>query len=219
MVFTLPPLANDVNIVGRTGVASRYFSALWAKLTGEIVSQEAKQDTLLVQVLAAQSAAAMAQSSAAAAQGQAQTANATANSAAANFPAASSAWVVVSTIDLPGITAGTLRFDTTSIYERSIPVVSGVLSGTTFSGLFRIREQTTGGGSPATLVSGTWSAIRETDPFVFIITNVDDVAALNAARPAVGLTGTVRYTFEVSRASGSTTVTNIGADFRAAKAS
>lgn len=221
MAFSLPSLANDINIVGRTGVASRYFSGLWAKLTGEIVKQETRQDTLLAQIMGVKLDTEAALS-------QASTAAAIANSAGENVPSGgetgkvfdviSSAFVPVSSVALTGITAGTLRFDTTNIYTSQ---ASQIVGNQIFLGSYRILERLTSGGASNVLFLGTWTGERETDPSLpqLVESFIDNKAALDAARPAVGLIGNVTYTLEVARASGTNTATNMFADFRVAKAS
>lgn len=167
-----------------------------------------------------------AQSQANAAVSQASTAAATANSAGSGlasgsvtgseFDCNSGTRVIVAAVPLTGITAGTMRFDTTAIY----PIFPNTkqANGFQFYGTFWITEQLTSGGTKNDLYTGTWTGLGETvgtnDADVFI----DDTVTLDAARPTIGITGNVTYRLEVARASGDEIISKAYADFRAAKA-
>jgi hypothetical protein len=159
-----------------------------------------------------------------AASSQAQTANAAASSAGAGlasgavvaqqFDCTSGTRVTIASVPLVGVTAGTLRFDTTNFYALYPNTV--LSSPADFLGTFWITEQLTSGGPINDLYTDTWTAINagQGDVTVFI----DDPTSLDAARPTAGITGNVTYRLQVARASGVNTITSAYADFRAAQA-
>jgi hypothetical protein len=125
----------------------------------------------------------------------------------------------VATVNLTGITAGTLRFDTTNV------LVNGGLTEVTggpFSGEYRITEEPTSGGTVTTLLSGVWSAVgtiiipgEPIEPATISFPSSD----LIAPRPTIVNTGNVTYRLQVRRSSGSAVLTGALAILRAAKAS
>lgn len=204
--MAIPPLPRGMRIQNTDGTVSADFARWWQQNIAGV-----KQ----------------AQSQAVAAVSQAATAAATANSAGSGlasgsapnveFDCNSGTRVVVAAVPLTGITAGTLRFDTTAIY--ALYPLTKIANGTQFFGTFWITEQLTSGGTKNDLYTGTWSGQGEgngaNDADVFI----DDPVTLDAARPTVGITGNVTYRLEVARTSGAQIISKAYADFRAAKAS
>lgn len=209
--MAIPPLPRSMRIQNTDGTVSSDFARWWQ--LNVVATQE-------VQVQA-QTAA----SAATAAQSQAATAAATATSSGSGFPSGgavnqqfdctSGARVTIATVPLIGVTAGTLRFDTTALY--AIYPQSEISGVSTFFGDFWITEQLTSGGTINDLYTDTWSGLNA--GFGDVSIGIDDQAALDAARPTVGITGNVTYRLQVARASGSNTVTSAYADFRAAQAS
>jgi hypothetical protein len=207
----VPPLPKNMRLQNADGTVSADFARWWQL---NVVATGAAQEQ-------AQAAA----SAAAASASQAQTAAATATSAGSGFPSGgvvnqqfdctSATRVTIATVPLIGVTAGTLRFDTTALYPVYPQTeISGV---STFFGDFWITEQLTSGGPINDLYTDTWSGLNAGAGDVSI--QIDDQATLDAARPTVGITGNVTYRLQVARASGSNTVTAAFADFRAAQAS
>jgi hypothetical protein len=174
---------------------------------------------------AAQEQAQVAASAAAAASSQAATAAATGTSAGSGFPSGgvvnqqfdctSGTRVTIASVPLIGVTAGTLRFDTTALY--AVYPTTGITGVSTFFGTFWITEQLTSGGTINDLYTASWSGLNE--GFGAVDIYIDNQAALDAARPTAGITGNVTYRLQVARASGSNSVTAAFADFRAAQAS
>lgn len=168
-----------------------------------------------------------AQSQANAAVSQAATAAATATSSGSGFASGSvinsefdctsTTRVIVAAVPLMGITAGTLRFDTSNIYALFPQTV--IANGFQFYGTFWITEQLTSGGPKNDLYTGTWTGLAESGGTAFADVFIDDTVTLDAARPTAGITGDVTYRFEVARASGSQIISKAYADFRAAQAS
>ncbi len=205
----VPPLPRNMRLQNADGTVSADFARWWQQ---NIVATQA-----------ASTAAATAATAASAAQSQAQTAAAAATSAGAGFASgadvgrafscSSGTRVVVSEIALVGITAGTMRFDTTAFYS----LVDTTMTGSLLAGQFWITEQLTSGGTKNDLYTDTWTALDEGGGIISVY--IDDEAALNAARPVIGITGNVTYRLEVARVTGTQTVTNAYADFRAAQAS
>jgi hypothetical protein len=153
---------------------------------------------------------------------QAQTAAASASSAGAGkasnavvgqvFNSASSTRVIAASVPLVGVVAGTLQFDTTSIYSD----VATALTGVFYSGTFWITEQLTSGVGPKNdLLTGGITVFKDGG---FIEVFINDQATLDAARPAAGILGNVTYRLEVARATGTASLTNALADLRAAQA-
>lgn len=209
--MAIPPLPRSMRIQNLDGTVSSDFARWWQL---NVVATDAAQ-------VQAQTAA----SAATAAQSQAATAAATATSSGSGFPSGgvvsqqfdctSATRVTIATVPLIGVTAGTLRFDTTALYAIYPQTeISGV---STFFGDFWITEQLTSGGTINDLYTDTWSGINA--GFGDVSIGIDDQAALDAARPTAGITGNVTYRLQVARASGSNTVTSAYADFRAAQAS
>jgi hypothetical protein len=206
----IPPLPRNLRIQNDDGSVSADFARWWQL---NVVATEAVQAQ-------AQTAA----SAATAAQSQAATAAATATSSGAGFPSGgvvsqqfnctSGARVTIATVPLIGVTAGTLRFDTTALY--AIYPQTEITGLSTFFGDFWITEQATSGGAINDLYTDTWSGLNAGAGEVDIY--IDDQAALDAVRPTVGITGNVTYRLQVARASGFNTVTSAYADFRAAQA-
>jgi hypothetical protein len=207
----IPPLPRNLRIQNADGSVSADFARWWQL---NVVATEAVQ-------VQAQTAA----SAAAASASQAATAAATATSAGSGFASGgvvnqqfdctSATRVTIATVPLIGVTAGTLRFDTTALYAVYPSTEMTGLS--TFFGDFWITEQLTSGGVINDLYTDTWSGLNAGQGDVSIY--IDDQATLDAARPTVGITGNVTYRLQVARASGTNTVTSAFADFRAAQAS
>lgn len=209
--MAIPPLPANMRIQNDNGQVSADFARWWQL---NVVETE----RVAVAVVTATSAASAAAS-------QAQTANAAASSAGSGFASGavvnqqfdctSGTRVTIASVPLIGVTAGTLRFDTTNLYSVFPDTI--LSSPSDFLGTFWITEQLTSGGAINDLYTDTWTAINagQGDITVFI----DDQAALDAARPAAGITGNVTYRLQVARASGTNTITAAYADFRAAQAS
>lgn len=209
--MAIPPLPRNLRIQNADGSVSADFARWWQL---NVVATEAVQ-------VQAQTAA----SAAAASASQAATAAATATSAGSGFASGgvvnqqfdctSATRVTIATVPLIGVTAGTLRFDTTALY--AVYPTTEMTGFSTFFGDFWITEQATSGGVINDLYTDTWSGLNAGQGEVDIY--IDDQAALDAARPTVGITGNVTYRLQVARASGTNTVTSAYADFRAAQAS
>ena len=209
--MAVPPLPKNMRLQNADGTVSADFARWW--------------QLNVVATGAAQEQAQVAASAAAASASQAATAAATATSAGSGFPSGgvvnqqfdctSATRVTIAAVPLIGVTAGTLRFDTTALY--AIYPTTGITGLSTFFGNFWITEQLTSGGTINDLYTDTWSGLNAGAGDVSI--QIDDQAALDAARPTVGITGNVTYRLQVARASGSNTVTAAFADFRAAQAS
>ncbi len=209
--MAIPPLPRNLRIQNADGSVSADFARWWQL---NVVATEAVQ-------FQAQTAA----SAAAASASQAATAAATATSAGSGFASGgvvnqqfdctSATRVTIATVPLIGVTAGTLRFDTTALY--AVYPTTEMTGFSTFFGDFWITEQATSGGVINDLYTDTWSGLNAGQGEVDIY--IDDQAALDAARPTVGITGNVTYRLQVARASGTNTVTSAYADFRAAQAS
>jgi len=206
----VPPLPKNMRLQNADGTVSADFARWW--------------QLNVVATGAAQEQAQVAASAAAASASQAQTAAATATSAGSGFASGgvvnqqfdctSGTRVTIATVPLIGVTAGTLRFDTTALYSiYPTTTMSGV---STFFGDFWITEQLTSGGPVNDLYTDTWTGLNA--GFGDVSIGIDDQAALDAVRPTVGITGNVTYRLQVARASGSNTVTAAFADFRAAQA-
>ena len=214
--MAIPPLSNTLEIVGPNRIASGPFAIYWGQVRKSIEDQIAaiiavniEQTNLLRQVLAAQSSA--------------NAANAALNSINSGFPSgtsgptsfgvSSTSYVTVGTIALTGITAGTLRVDTTRLLVDGF---STTLTSGSLSADYRITEEPTSGGAVTTCLTGAWSASQlSADPVEIIFPE----ATVDAARPTLVNTGNVTYKLQVRRASGSAILTNAMAIFRAAKAS
>ena len=209
--MAIPPLPRNLRIQNADGSVSADFARWWQL---NVVATDAAQ----VQVQTAASAAAASAS-------QAATAAATATSAGSGFASGgvvnqqfdctSATRVTIATVPLVGVTAGTLRFDTTALY--AVYPQTEITGLSTFFGDFWITEQATSGGVINDLYTDTWSGLNAGGGDVSI--GLDDQPALDAARPTVGITGNVTYRLQVARASGTNTVTSAFADFRAAQAS
>ena len=209
--MAIPPLPRNLRIQNADGSVSADFARWWQL---NVVATEAVQ-------VQAQTAA----SAAAASASQAATAAATATSAGSGFASGgvvnqqfdctSATRVTIATVPLIGVTAGTLRFDTTALY--AVYPTTEMTGLSTFFGTFWITEQATSGGVINDLYTDTWSGLNAGQGDVSI--GIDDQPVLDAARPTVGITGNVTYRLQVARASGTNTVTSAFADFRAAQAS
>ena len=209
--MAIPPLPRNLRIQNDDGTVSADFARWWQL---NVVATQAVQ-------VQAQTAA----SAAAASASQAATAAATATSAGSGFASGgvvnqqfdctSGTRVTIATVPLIGVTAGTLRFDTTALYV--VYPTTEMTGLSTFFGTFWITEQATSGGVINDLYTDTWSGLNAGQGDVSI--GIDDQPALDAARPTVGITGNVTYRLQVARASGTNTVTSAFADFRAAQAS
>lgn len=207
--MAVPPLPKNLRIQNDDGTVSADF-ARWWQLNVVATSQ-------------AQEQAQVAASAAAASASQAQTAAATATSAGSGVPAGGSVnqqfdcnsgtRITIASVALVGVVAGTLRFDTTALY--SVYPETNV-TGSLFFGTFWITEQLTSGGPINDLYTDTWSGVNAGAGDISVY--IDDQAALDAARPTVGITGNVTYRLQVARASGTNLVTSAYADFRAAQA-
>jgi hypothetical protein len=159
-----------------------------------------------------------------AATSQAQTAAAIASSAGAGlasngvvgvlFGCSSAARVEVASTALVGVTAGTLRFDTTSIYALN---TANIVPDGIFSGGFWITQRLTAGGPKTDLYADTFTLISERQGIYHAYIN--NIPALDAARPATGPVGGVTYGLDVARVSGTQVATNFSLDFRVAQAS
>lgn len=217
MAFNIPPLSRNIKVISETGAASEDFARYFNKSIDEIKRQ-------INEIQAAQTAANIATNLAQGASSQAATAAATATSAGAGLPSASIVGQVfnatsttpttIALVDLIGVVAGNLRFDTTRLYYDSSTSFSPSVADSV--GSFIITEKLTSGvGSENTLVSGTWTA---TDTGGFVVLMIDDEATLDAARPAAGITGDVTYRLKVSKDIGQSSVLYGLADFRAAQA-
>lgn len=212
MAISLDRLRRGFALVGSDRGATDWFSRLWDRTMGTIERNDAD-------IRAALEAAGIAVREGQNAQSQAATAAATANSAAAGKAAGSvvgarwvgpgTGWLTIASVDLTGVVAGTLRFDTTRIYAAADAII--VPDELVVFGLeFRIRE------SGGTVLYGP--AVFTVQGGMPVIIAIDDAAALDAARPAVVTTGAVTYQLQ-ARGTGAVNVTNGGlADFRVAQA-
>ncbi len=209
--MAVPPLPKNLRIQNADGTVSADFARWWQL---NVVATDAAQEKATV-----------AASAAAAASSQAATAAATGTSAGSGFPSGgvvnqefdctSATRVTIASVPLIGVTAGTLRFDTTSLY--SIYPTTSMSGLSTFFGDFWITEQLTSGGAINDLYTDTWTGLNA--GFGDVSIGIDDQAALDAARPTVGITGNVTYRLQVARqAFGTNTVISAYADFRAAQA-
>lgn len=210
--MAIPPLPKNMRLQNADGSVSADFARWWQL---NVVATQAVQ-------VQAQTAA----SAATAAQSQAATAAATATSSGSGFPSggvvnqqfdcSSGARVTIASVPLIGVTAGTLRFDTTALYAIYPTTEMSGLS--TFFGDFWITEQLTSGGTINDLYTDTWTGVNA--GFGDVSIGIDDQVALDAARPTVGITGNVTYRLQVARqVFGTNTITSAFADFRAAQAS
>lgn len=208
--MSIPPLPKGMRLQNSDGSVSSDFARWW--------------QLNIVETSKVQEKAQMAASAAAASASQAQTAAAVATSAGSGFASGgaveqqftcnSGTRLTVASVALVGVTAGTLRFDTTALYAI-YPQTE--ITGFQFFGTFWITEQLTSGGPINDLYSASWSGINAGRGDISVY--IDDQAALDAARPTVGITGNVTYRLQVARASGTNSVTSAYADFRAAQAS
>lgn len=220
--MAIPPLSRSLEIVTKGRTAGNSFAIYWSNVLKAIEkqftdiatvnSQQAamlvEQANLLNQVLSAQSSA--------------NAANAALNSINLGLPSgtggpttfgvSSSSFVTIGTVALMGVTAGTLRFDTTRLLNDGFVTT---LSGGALAADYQITEQPTGGGAVTVCLSGTWSASQfPGDPVDIVF----PYATVDAARPVVVNTGNVTYRLEVRRSSGSAVLAGAKAIFRAAKA-
>ena len=208
--MAVPPLPKNLRIQNADGTVSADFARWWQL---NVVATSAAQEQAQVAV-----------SAAAAASSQAATATATGTSAGSGFASGGvvnqqfdctdGTRVTIATVPLIGVTAGTLRFDTTALYSI---FAQTEVTGSSFFGDFWITEQLTSGGTINDLYTATWFGLNEGAGIVSVY--IDDQAALDAARPTAGITGNVTYRLQVARASGTNSVTSAFADFRAAQAS
>lgn len=213
----IPPLNRSAPVVTHNLTASNSFAIYWANVIAaikaqiaDIVSINTEQTNLLNQILAVQASS--------------NAANAALNSINLGFPSgtsgpsvfgvSSTSWVTVGSVDLMGVTAGTLRFDTTRLLVDGIN--TDITGSPTLLADYQITEEPTGGGSVTVCLSGSWTATKD---FVSGLVEIDfPVATVDAARPTMVNTGNVTYRLQVRRASGSNSLANAVAIFRAAKA-
>lgn len=209
MAFTLPPLNRQSAIIGTAGRASDAFAQYWQRVLNaiggaitDIRSTNERQDAQLAQLLAVQAAV---------------------NSQAAGLPSGTSGptrfgvssgtRIIAGSVNLTGVVAGTLRFDTTRLNADSLTTVTaGPLAGT-----YWITEEPTSGGTKTDILTGSWTATLPGpgEPVEIVFPD----ATVDAARPATTNTGAVTYRLELARASGSAVLTNAIATFRAGQAS
>lgn len=212
MSISLDRLRRGFALVGSDRGATDWFSRLWDRTMGTIERNDAD-------IRAALAAAGIAVREGQNAQSQAQTAAATANSAAAGKAAASvvgvgwtgptTSWQTVASVDLTGVVAGTLRFDTTRIYASASATASEAAA--LYSLQFRIRE------SGGTVLYGPATVTVEVFEGTVSIT-IFDVAPLDAARPAVVTTGAVTYELQLQGTGAVSIISGGLADFRVAQA-
>lgn len=220
--MNIPPLNRAAPVVTRNLTASNSFAIYWANvisaiqgqisdinaIIADIVAINVEQTNLLNQILAAQASA--------------NAANAALNSINSGLPSgtsgpntfgvSSTSWTTIGTVALTGVTAGTLRFDTTRLLNDGFAttLTSGPLAAD-----YQITEELTSGGPPAVCLTGTWSASQLSgDPVEIVFPE----ATVDAARPTLTITGSVTYKLQVRRASGSAALAGAMAIFRAAQA-
>jgi hypothetical protein len=230
VAISIPPLNRALEIVTRNRIAGDAFATYWGQVLAAIKSQftaieavNAEQAAQLATVNAILVEQANQLNQILAAQASANLANAALNSINSGFPSgtsgpasfgvSSTSYVTIGTVALTGITAGTLRFDTTRLLVDgfSTSLTSGLLAAD-----YRITEEPTSGGAVTTCLTGTWTASQLSgDPVDIVFPE----ATVDAARPTLVNTGNVTYKLQVRRASGSAVLTNAMAIFRAAKAS
>lgn len=212
----IPPLNRQGSIVNRNGTPSNAFAIYWQnvikaiqKQIADIVAVNNEQTNLLNQILAAQASA--------------NAANAAVNSLNSGLPSgtngpntfgvSSTSWVTIGTVNLTGVTAGTLRFDTTRLLVDGF---STTLSNKPLNANYRITEEPTGGGTVTVCLSGSWTADQfPGDPVEITFPE----ATVDAARPTLVNTGAVTYRLQVQRSSGTAILDDAMAIFRAAQAS
>jgi hypothetical protein len=212
----IPPLNRSAPVVTRNFTASNSFAIYWANVIAAIKAQIAdivainnEQTNLLNQILAAQASA----NAANAALNSLNSGLPSGTSGPTTFGVSSTSWVTVGTVVLTGVTAGTLRFDTTRLLGDGFVTT---LTGGALAADFRITEEPTGGGAVTDCVTGTWSAtVLSGDPVEIVFPE----ATVDAARPTLVNTGNVTYRLQVRRASGSAVLAGAKAIFRAGQAS
>lgn len=214
MAFKFPPLERGFKISDASGIVSDAFARFWQKFGSELTKQETTQDALLQQILTAQAAASAAQASA-------NAANASSNSVGSgkvsgtsnlqNFSCSSVVRATIATVNLTGVVAGTLRFDTTSIFG-SYPLTS--LIGTAFSGNIFITEQSTSGGAVTDIYSGSITAVNDGEGGIEF---TYDQAAIDALRPTAVNVGNVTYRLQIAK-TGSVNLIDASCILRAAQA-
>ncbi len=220
--MAIPPLNRQDRIIAQNGTASTSFSIYWALVLKSIEDQFASINTLIAGQAAQLVTITNLLNQVLAAQASANAANAALNSINSGLPSGTSGpttfgvssgtYATVGTVALTGVTAGTLRFDTTRLLSDGF--VTGLTSGP-LSADYRITEEPTGGGTVTTCITGTWTAsILSGDPVEIVFPE----ATLDAARPTLVNTGNVTYRLQVRRASGSAVLTGAKAIFRAAQA-
>ena len=212
----IPPLNRQGSIVNRNGTPSNSFAIYWQnvikaiqKQIADIIAVNNEQTNLLNQILEAQATA--------------NAANAALNSMNSGFPSgtsgpfafgvSSTSWLTIGTVSLTGVTAGTLRFDTTRLLINGFAttVTDGPLAAD-----YQIAEELTGGGPVSVCLSGTWTAEQVAgDPAEIVF----PFATVDAARPTIVNTGAVTYRLQVRRSSGIAVLAGARAIFRAAQAS
>lgn len=213
--MAIPPLNRQNKIIAANGTADTAFAIYWGQVIKSIEDQLAaikavniEQTNLLNQVIAAQASA----NAANAALNSINSGLPSGTSGPTTFGVSSGTYVTVGTIALTGITAGTLRFDTTRL------LVDGFVTGLTGGALsadYRITEEPTSGGTVTDCITGTWTAtILPGDPVEIVFPE----ATVDAARPTLVNTGNVTYKLQVRRASGAGVLTGAMAIFRAAQA-
>lgn len=209
MAFSLPPLNRQSAIIGAAGRASDAFAQYWQRVLNavsgairDIQATNVRQDAQLAQLLAIQAAVNS--------QGAGLPSG---TSGPTRFGVPSATRVIAGTVSLAGITAGTLRFDTTVVYAD---LTTAVTDGP-FSGTYWITEELTSGGPKTDILTGAWSAEFVAPGEPVLVTWPGSV--IGAARPATTNTGAVTYRLELARASGTAVLTGALATFRAGQAS
>lgn len=214
--MNIPPLNRSLELVSLSRTPSNAFAIYWAEVIkaiqaqiADIVAINVEQTNLLNQILAAQASA----DAANAALNSINSGLPSGTSGPTTFGVSSTSWVTVGTVALTGVTAGTLRFDTTRLLGDGFVTT---LTGGALDADFRITEEPTSGGTVTDCVTGTWSAtVLPGDPVEIVFPD----ATVDAARPTLVNTGNVTYKLQVRRASGSAVLAGAKAIFRAAQAS
>lgn len=220
--MNIPPLNRMTPIVTEDRMASNSFAIYWANVITSIQKQitdisdiiadiqavNIEQTNLLNQILAAQASA----NAANAALNSINSGLPSGTSGPTTFGVSSTSYVTVGTVALTGVTAGTLRFDTTRLLNDGFATT---LTGGALVADYQITEELTSGGPPAVCLTGTWSASQLSgDPVEIVFPD----ATVDAARPTLTITGNVTYKLQVRRASGSAVLGGAKAIFRAAQA-
>ena len=208
------PLNRGQQIVNADGTPTQQFVTLMQRITSAFVDTDAA-------VAAVRDVATTASATAGAASVEASGAAAglpVKSVSGGPFTITSGTRQTVGAIDLVGVTAGPLRFDTTALFAS---MTAAVVNGDVFNGRFWIAQELTGGGGLADVYTDTFTLERIVNIYggtLFYLLTFD-AAALNAARPAVISTGDVTYRLQVARDSGTALAGGLTFSFLAGQAS